>query len=142
VGRLPDGGDFDASRYALVEPGALRGWKAGTADASAEIVVDHTRSRYLVDSGTSCLLVLSEVYYPWWRVSIDDRPAELVRVNYTMIGVVVPPGSHVVRLWIEPASLWIGGAITGTSLLLWSALVLPVRVRFPRRSIAISTPPS
>jgi uncharacterized membrane protein YfhO len=77
-------------------------------------------------------MVIGEVYYPWWRVSVDGKPVELGRVNYTMLGVTVPPGSHVVRLSMAPVSVWIGGAISGLGLLLWSALIIPVRLRFRR----------
>ena len=134
-GRLPDGSTFDPSRSALVEPGSLDSWGEGTAGEASEVAIDDSRqNQYLVNTDTPCLLVLSEVYYPWWRVSIDDRPAELLRANYTMLGVAVPPGSHVVRLSIQPVSVWIGGGITGTGLLIWSALVVPVRFRFRRRT--------
>ncbi len=133
MGRLPGGGEFDPSESALVESGSLAGWNEGTAAGAGEVVVDHTPPRrYSVRSSTPCLLVIGEVYYPWWRVSIDDKPVELGRVNYAMLGVTVPPGSHVVRLSIAPLSVWIGGAISGTGLLLWSALVIPVRLRFRR----------
>jgi hypothetical protein len=126
VGRLPGGGEFDPAKSALVESGSLAGWNEGTAAGAGEMVVDHTsQNSYLVRSSTPCLLVIGEVYYPWWRVSIDDKPVEPGRVNYTMLGVAVPPGSHVVRLSIAPVSVWIGGAISGTGLLLWSALVIP-----------------
>jgi hypothetical protein len=135
MGRLTDGSTFDPSQSALVEPGAPGIWDKGTAGAAGEVVVDHARhSRYLVRSGAPCMLVLSEVYYAWWRASIDDRPVELVRVNYAMLGVAVPPGLHIVRLWIKPVSVWIGGAITGTGLLIWSALLIPVPFGFRRRA--------
>jgi hypothetical protein len=133
AGRLPGGGEFDPSQSALVEPGSLAGWNEGTASGASEVVVDHTlRNHYRVRSSTPCLMVIGEVYYPWWRVSIDGKPVEPGRVNYTMLGVTVPAGSHVVRLSMAPVSVWIGGAISGMGLLLWSALVIPVRFRFRR----------
>jgi hypothetical protein len=130
VSRLPAGGEFDPSRLALVEAGSLAGWNDGVAASSAEVVVDHTlHNRYLVRSSTPCLLVIGEVYYPWWRASIDDKRVELGRVNYTMVGVTVPAGSHVVRLSIVPMSVWTGGVMSGIGLFLWSVLVMPVRLR-------------
>jgi hypothetical protein len=132
-GRLADGREFDPSRFALVEPGSPGPWDTGSAGAVGKVVVDPTREyRYLVSSEPPCLLVLSEVYYPWWRVAIDDRPADLIRVNHTMLGVAVRPGSHVVQLSFEPVSVWIGGAMTGAALLLWGLLVMPVRIAFRR----------
>ena len=131
VGRLPDGGEFDPSKSALVESGALAGWNEGTAAGAGEVVVDHTsQNRYVVRSSTPCLLVIGEVYYPWWRVAIDDKPVEAGRVNYTMLGVTVPPGSHVVQLSIAPVSVWIGAVISGIGVLLCGALLIPVRLRY------------
>ena len=133
--RLPDEGEFDPSTSALVESGSLPGWNEGAAAGAGEAMIDHTsQNRYLVRSNTPCLLVIGEVYYPWWRVSVDNTPVELGRVNYTMLGVAVPAGSHVIRLSFAPVSVWIGAAISGTGLLLWSALVIPVRFRFRRRT--------
>jgi uncharacterized membrane protein YfhO len=80
------------------------------------------------------MLVLSEVYYPWWRASIDGEPVEVVRVNHAMVGVAMPRGSHVVRLSIEPTSVWIGGAITGAGVVVWSFLVI-ASVRVPRTAV-------
>jgi Bacterial membrane protein YfhO len=42
------------------------------------------------------LLVLSEGYYPGWRVTVDATPARLLRVNVMMRGVVVPAGDHTI----------------------------------------------
>ena len=69
------------------------------------------------------MLVLSEVQYPWWRTSIDDQRAVPLRVNYTMMGLVVPRGRHIVRLWLEPWSVRIGGGISAAAFTLWMMLV-------------------
>jgi hypothetical protein len=134
AGRLPDGGEFDPTKSALVESGSLAGLNEGVAGGAGKVVIDRNpgQNRYLVRSTTPCMLVISEVYYPWWRASIDEKPVALVPVNHTMLGVIVPPGSHVVRLWIAPVSVWTGGAVSGTALLLWAALVSPVGLRFRR----------
>lgn len=70
------------------------------------------------------MLVLSDVYYPWWRATIDYQPAEPVRVNYAMTGIVVPAGSHTVRLSIRPTSVWVGAMVTGVGLLVWTLLLV------------------
>jgi uncharacterized membrane protein YfhO len=60
---------------------------------------------------------------------VDDQDVEIARVNHTMIGVPVPPGSHVVRLRIEPTSVWWGGGLTLLSLLACGAVIIRSRVR-------------
>jgi hypothetical protein len=123
-GHLPGGrGEFHPERVALVEPGTLRDWKESATNAEeAEVLAEvDGRHRYLVRTNAPCLLVLSEVYYPWWRASMDEGDVEIARVNHTMIGIPVAAGSHVVRLWLEPMSIWWGGGISVMSLLAWSA---------------------
>lgn len=128
-GRLPDGSAFDPASTALLDSGPLVGWTAGaTADSADATVARTSQNRYVVHARTPCLLVIGEVYYPWWRVSIDDAPVTPARVNYTMLGVAVPPGDHVVRLSMAPESLWIGSAVSGLGLLLLAALVVPVQI--------------
>lgn len=122
TGRLPDGREFDPARAALVEPGSVRQWKDSGAPGAT---VERSAPRlYRVNTVSPCVLVFSEVFYKWWRASVDDTPRELMLVNHTMMGIPLQPGSHVVRLWLQPTSLWIGTALSGVGLLLSLALLL------------------
>ena len=114
TGHLPAGrGEFWPADVALVEDDDLRERShASGQPAQSKVVAQSDRRRYLVQSDDPCLLVLSEVYYPWWRASVDDVDVDVIRVNHTMVGVAVPPGSHLVRLRLQPTSVWIGAAIS------------------------------
>lgn len=122
TGRLPDGREFDPAQTALVEPGSVRQWK-GDSGAPGATVERSTPRTYRVNAISPCVLVFSEVFYKWWRASVDDMPRELMLVNHTMMGIPLQPGSHVVRLWQQPTSLWIGIALSGVGLLLSLALL-------------------
>ena len=127
-GHLPDGrGEFDPARVALAERGTLDGWAGG--EGAAEVIVNADQQRYLVRTDQPCLLVLGEVFYPWWRATVDDARIDIVRVNHAMLGVPVPAGSHVVRLQLTPRSVQIGGLISAISLLMWAGVILFVRDR-------------
>jgi hypothetical protein len=141
-GHLPGGrGEFNPSSVALVESDTLRDWQGSVASAEVppslrygaarpEVLADvDGQHRYLVRTNTPCLLVLGEVHYPWWRASVDEGDVEIARVNHAMIGIPVAPGSHVVRLRLEPASIWTGGAITAVSVLAWGAVLVSSRRR-------------
>jgi hypothetical protein len=43
------------------------------------------------------VLLLNDKYDPNWQVSVDGKPGRLLRCNYLMRGVQVPPGEHVVE---------------------------------------------
>lgn len=127
-GHLPDGrGEFDPARVALAEPGMLDGWQGG--GESAEVITNADQRRYLIRADQPCMLVLGEVFYPWWRATLDDAAVDIVRVNHAMLGVPVPAGSHSVRLQLAPRSVQIGGGLTLISLLMWAGVIVFVRDR-------------
>jgi uncharacterized membrane protein YfhO len=57
-------------------------------------------------------LVVNSTYFPGWQAEIDGRPAEIVRANALAHGVVVPPGTHRVRLAYRPGSFRLGLAVS------------------------------
>jgi hypothetical protein len=53
---------------------------------------------FSVDAPGGGLLVASVSWSPDWVARIDGRPAEVVRVNRRLLGVVVPPGAREVTI--------------------------------------------
>ena len=54
--------------------------------------------KYISHTSDEQLAVFSEIYYsPDWRAYIDGKPAEYIRVNYILRGMVVPAGDHVIE---------------------------------------------
>lgn len=65
------------------------------------------------------LLYFSEVYYPDWKVYIDGKPGEILKINYLFRGVVVPKGKHNIEFKFEPETYYTGKNISiGTNILL------------------------
>src|SRR5204863_265039 len=54
------------------------------------------------------LLVLTDTYYPGWRVTVDSKPAEMLRADLAFRAVVVEGGLHDVRFAYEPGSFRCG----------------------------------
>jgi hypothetical protein len=69
------------------------------------------------------LLLLNDKFDPGWKVTVDGRPAELLRCNYIMRGVRVPPGEHQIefRFTAPLTALFISlsGIALGVGLLLF-----------------------
>jgi hypothetical protein len=65
-------------------------------------------------------LVLSEVYYPGWRATVDGERTKVLRANYTFRAVPLSPGKHVVRMTFAPWTWYVG---LGASALTWGGLV-------------------
>jgi hypothetical protein len=124
-GNLPDGTRFEPLRDVLVDAGGSLPAQHATHHRAPQVQFDTDRpGRYQVNAAVPCLLVVSEVAYPWWRASLDGSATRLLTVNHVMLGVVIPPGQHVVELRLQPTSVWIGGAISGFGLLGLAAVVL------------------
>ena len=47
-------------------------------------------------------VVLNDVWHPWWRATVDGKPAEILKANVLFRAVVVPPGKHAVRFSFHP----------------------------------------
>ena len=94
---------------------------------AVEFVRDEPRRVELaVAPRTPGLVVLADVYYPGWRLTIDGQPAEIVRVNRMMRGAVVGAGRHQLVYTYEPLSFRAGlmaslaGLIALAGLAAWS----------------------
>ncbi len=75
------------------------------AEGTAKIVsYRNTEVVVEVETPASAMLVLNDVWHPWWRASIDGAPAEILKANVLFRAVAVPPGRHVVRFTFHPVS--------------------------------------
>ncbi len=70
-----------------------------------------------VEVSTDAYLVLSEVWYPGWRASVDGEPTSVLRANYAFRAVRLVPGQHQVHLTFVPRSWRLGLLISGLTLL-------------------------
>jgi hypothetical protein len=78
---------------------------------------DQTRVEVGVQSAADGLLVLADPWYPQWRVTVDGRPAALLRVDHAFRGVRVPAGTHRVVFSYEDRALQVGLVVTAVSML-------------------------
>jgi hypothetical protein len=111
-------------------PGLVDGPGSGPA-GSAEIV-SYEPERVVVDATARRPgeLVLTDLHYPGWKVTLDGEPADLHRVNYLLRGTTLPAGRHRVEFSYEPTSYRIGWIV---SLLALAGLVATIAVGVRRR---------
>jgi len=79
------------------------------------------------------IVVLADVFYPGWKLTIDDKPAPIYCVNRAMRGAAVREGTHHLVYTYEPASFRVGRAISlgGLAAFLALAIVFTFRPRDP-----------
>lgn len=70
-----------------------------------------------VDTPADAYLVLSEVWYPGWRATVDGVEAPVLRANYAFRALRLGPGQHKAHLTFAPRSWRLGLLISGLTLL-------------------------
>jgi hypothetical protein len=91
-------------------------------DTSAYIELlnnDNDVINYLSESKKQRFAVFSEVYYQrGWKAWVDDRETPIIRTDYALRGMSIPPGRHIVRMVFHPLSYYIGRQVQ------WMATIL------------------
>ncbi len=81
----------------------------------------------LVDLNEASVLVLADLDYPGWSVTVDGHAAESLRIDNLFRGVRLEPGSHRVAWSYQPRSVFVGAMISTVTLLM---LATAAHVRF------------
>ncbi|MEX0718521.1 MAG: hypothetical protein WD066_18150 [Planctomycetaceae bacterium] len=102
-----------------------RAWFAdATSEGTARVVSSAPHEAAIeANSPRGGTLVLTDLAWPGWSVSVDGEPAEAIVVDELFRGVDLPPGKHVVTWWFQPTSLYWGAAISVVAIALASTLV-------------------
>ena len=79
-------------------------------DGSIELVKnDNDDVTYLSETTDRRFAVFSEVFYKrGWRAWIDNQETPIIRTNYVLRGLSIPPGRHIVRFFFRPTSFYVG----------------------------------
>ncbi len=97
---------FDGRRLAWIEtatPPVLPPVSPNAAPASVSFTSYTPNQITLATStGEARFLVLSEMFFPGWRASIDGVETPIYRANYLFRGVVVPSGQHTLEFVYRP----------------------------------------
>ena len=122
---LPDGKPFDPAVTAFVDEGTTvrTEFPSGETLVAVTAVTDGRLSAR-VGSEHGGFLVFSELWYPGWVADVDGVDVPVVRADYALMGVEVPPGLHRVTLRFKPWSLISGGAITATTFIVLTVVAM------------------
>jgi hypothetical protein len=99
--------DLDPAQQTLVigPPPAIR--PDATASATlAERATDHLTIHYR--AAATGLLRLAIPFYPGWQAESNARLLPTLRVDYALLGVIVPAGEGDVHVWYAPRFFWLG----------------------------------
>jgi len=115
--------DFDPASQVVLDPATGAGQVPAAAPSTfigQARILERQAGRVAVetDANQAAWLVLNDSYNAGWKVSLDGKPAPLLRANQMFRAVAVPPGRHQVVFRYRPPALLIGAAISLASALL------------------------
>jgi hypothetical protein len=111
--RLADFDELVRSGWPAVDPrrtvllkqapaGFSRSAAAGTGGSARLVRYANTEVVAEVEAPRGGILLLNDVWHPWWRASVDGADAEMLEANVIFRAVVVPRGRHIVRFGFHP----------------------------------------
>ncbi|MBI5830273.1 MAG: YfhO family protein, partial [Chloroflexi bacterium] len=106
---------FDPDSTVILEPDPAPALARGFAVQHETFTVTLARDGYFL---------LSDTFYPGWRVRVDGHPRPLFRADYTFRAVAVPAGTHTVEFEYAPLSFAVGLTISALAALVWVGLLL------------------
>ena len=72
----------------------------------------NNRIQLLVKSTEDNLLVLSDTYYPGWKVLVDGKRTKIYRADYTFRAIPLNAGTHQIEFVYDPMSFKLGAGVT------------------------------
>ncbi|MBI5969281.1 MAG: YfhO family protein [Deltaproteobacteria bacterium] len=109
--------EFDPRKEVLLEeepPHPIPLPKGGEGEERGVEFISESNNRLqlLVETKENNILVLSDTYFPGWKVFVDGREEKIYRANYTFRAVPLIAGTHRVEFVYDPGSFKLGAGIT------------------------------
>lgn len=117
--------DIDLKEYAIVESDndIVVEPSAGIDQVSVESY-DNNSLEICCDMKSDGLLMVSDLYYPGWKVYVDGEKNDIVRTDDILRGVYLKEGKHSVKFVYDPDAVRYGLAISFTGILLLIILII------------------
>ena len=121
--RLLSSPDFAPSETILIADAQASSWPDANPALDQTAILSYESHRVVVQTSLAAngYLLLTDTWYPGWKVRVDGLGAPLLRADLTFRAVALPPGEHVVEFYYEPHTVQRGLTITALTAL---ALVL------------------
>jgi hypothetical protein len=111
----------------LSEPLASDAPPAVSNAAPGTVEITHyepKRIEFNAKANAPSILVVTDKFDPEWKARVDGKEAKIMRANYAMRGVFLPPGAHRVTMSFEPPVKGLYVSFAGIALGILLSLVL------------------
>jgi hypothetical protein len=102
-----------------LRPSVARSLSGAERDPSETVSIDRydpDRVELTARLNSPGLVVLADVDYPGWELTIDGRPTQILRTNRAMRGALVSAGTHRLVYSYRPACVVVGAALSALGL--------------------------
>jgi uncharacterized membrane protein YfhO len=126
--------DFDPSATVILEEEPPLGLDQVSPPSEPDLrgagIALYSPHRVVIEANLKAdgFLVLSDAYYPGWKVSVDGRETRIYQADYLFRAVPLDLGRHVVEFRYRPLSFSIGLAISLVTAAILSGLVVYISV--------------
>jgi len=117
---------FDPERQAVVE--SAEPVPSGMGSAAVD-EPEPGRIDVSVDADGQALVVIRAAFDDGWEATVDGRPVDIEPTDAFLIGVVTPPGHHVLSLRYRDAQVWLGLLLSVGVWTLLAAAFVAARLR-------------
>ena len=107
-------------------PGYLKKLSGGLPDPEESVHVDKLepqRVEMTANLKSPGLVILADIYYPGWELTVDGVPTPVERVNRAMRGAFVSAGTHKLTYVYRPISVKLGAVLSALGIVLSLALM-------------------
>jgi hypothetical protein len=97
---------FDPEKTVIVAGGILPPASVATNPPADKVEFASYSPKNIVfkaESSAPSVLLLNDHFDPNWKVLVDGKPETVLRCNYIMRGVFLPPGPHTVQFLFQPS---------------------------------------
>jgi hypothetical protein len=113
-------GRLDPTTTALVTGSGMP--RDGEAGKASVISTSTERLELAVESQEGGVALVRRAWLPHWKATIDGQRAETRIADLTRLAVLVPPGRHEIRLWIDRRPFRAALALSGAALFALAAV--------------------
>ncbi len=116
---------FDPKEYVILEDGSGNVALNNNGDFEEERIDRYSPNEIIVktESEHPGFLILSEVWYPSWKVYVDGKLSEVLKTDYTLMSVYVGSGNHTVQFVYDDQLLKTGVAISSATAILLATII-------------------
>jgi len=137
--------DFDYHKEVVLEKPLRNALPSDSSLGPVEALVTHYENNTFevsTQSSHNGILLLSEVYYPAWRATVDGKPVETFRADYCLRAIEIPAGRHTVVCRYASKAFGTGLIISLATLMVCFGIFAGCRRKRPSNSPQTKLKPS